>query len=387
MLKKFLLMGAVAGFLAACSDSDSSQAPEQETASLESSSSENSENSSSSLLKEESSSAAAESATDSSANGSEMSSAVQDSGAGSSSETAAESSSSQEESTSSSSDDFNVPHYDKLPFDTAGVKPEVYEFLDIDGEFAEEYASEYAEYGDSAKNIRWLFPVDFEGYCYTIDEPNGEFGGGLQMGAGPLEMLIIAREDSLMYADFRECSGLGWDGCRRQKHAYTQKITVGEDVFYYGEFDDKYLLIQMTDSLLSQWSIANPSYVPVKDTSKHTGWPKSLFEGNSLVAFVGDDSSSAYVDTIYIAKYNVKITDVENTWIFENETCTAEGYERPAGMEKKESCNAYIAYHNESKACIRRNLGTESFVRLCRPQQDVYASWGVWCILDQEKPD
>ena len=312
---------------------------------------------------------------------------MQDSGAGSSSETAAESSSSQEESTSSSSDDFNVPHYDKLPFDTAGVKPEVYEFLDIDGEFAEEYASEYAEYGDSAKNIRWLFPVDFEGYCYTIDEPNGEFGGGLQMGAGPLEMLIIAREDSLMYADYRECSGLGWDGCRREKHAYTQKITVGEDVFFYGEFDDEFLLIQMTDSLLSQWSIANPSYVPVKDTSKHTGWPKSLFEGNSLVAFVGDDSSSAYVDTIYIAKYNVKITDVENTWIFENETCTAEGYERPAGMEKKESCNAYIAYHNESKACIRRNLGTESFVRLCRPQQDVYIRSDIWCILDQEKPD
>ena len=58
MLKKFLLMGAVTGFLSACGDSDSSQAPEQETASLESSSSENSENSSSSLIKEESYSAA-----------------------------------------------------------------------------------------------------------------------------------------------------------------------------------------------------------------------------------------------------------------------------------------------------------------------------------------
>lgn len=369
MLKKFLLMGAVAGMFAACSDSSTTLITQQELLA------DSDEISSSDEAVESSSSQKAE--------GKEGKSSAKESVESSSSEDTEESSSS-EESTSSSSDDFNVPHYDKLPFDTAGVKPEVYEFLDIDGEFAEEYASEYAEYGDSAKNIRWLFPVDFEGYCYTIDEPNGEFGGGLQMGAGPLEMLIIAREDSLMYADFRECSGLGWDDCRREKHAYTQKITVGEDVFYYGEFDDKFLLIQMTDSLLSQWSIANPSYVPVKDTSKHTGWPKSLFEGNSLVAFVGDDSSSAYVDTIYIAKYNVKITDVENTWIFENETCTAEGYERPAGMEKKESCNAYIAYHNESKACIRRNLGTESFVRLCRPQQDVYASWGVWCILDEE---
>lgn len=350
-MKKFLMAGLAAFLFAACDDSSSSQAPEQEQpeTATESSSSETSVESSS----------------------------AEDSVESSSSEETEESSSSEDIEESSSSD---ASHYDKLPFDTTGVKPDVYEFLPVDEGY-------YSQFGDSAKNIHWLFPVDFEGYCYTIDEPNGEFGGGFQMGAGPLEMLIIAREDSLMYADFRECTGLGWDDCRREKHAYTQKITVGEDVFYYGEFDDKFLLIQMTDSLLTQWSIANPSYVPVKDTSKHTGWPKKMFEGDSLVTFVGDDSSSAYVDTIYIAKYNVKITNVENTWIFENDTCSAMGYERPAGMEKKESCYAYIDYHNESKACIKRNLGTESFVRLCRPQKDVYASWKVWCILDQEKPD
>jgi hypothetical protein len=147
------------------------------------------------------------------------------------------------------------------------------------------------------------------------------------------------------------------------------------------------MLVKLTDSTVTVWTISNPSYNPPPAVDGPTGWPKSFFEGNSLVTFVGDDPNSDYVDTIYIEKYNVKITDYESTWIFENETCTDRGYKKTPEMGSDESCYARIKYHNESKACIKRNLGTASFVRLCRPQKDVYASWKVWCILDQEKPD
>lgn len=390
MLKKFLMMGAVAGMFVACGDSDSSQAPEQETASLESSSSEDSENSSSSLSKEESSSAA-ESATDSLANGSEMSSAVQDgssssqdSGAGTSSEIAAE---------SSSSESSKVPRYDKLPFDTTGVKPDVYDFVPVDtGAKQETYKYEpidesyYTSYGENAKNIRWVYPRDYEGYCYIIDEPNGEYGGGFMSTSAYLERVVIVQDDSLLYADLYECSDYVWDGCRNSKDAYLAKIKIGDDVYYYREFEDELKLVQLTDSTVSEWTVKNPSYVaPVVES--HSGWPKSMFADDALVTFVGDDPNSDYADTLYIEKYNVKITDGENTWIFENDTCTERGYSPASDLSASESCSGYIKYHNESKACIKRNLGTASFVRLCRPQKDVYASWKVWCILDQEKPD
>ena len=390
MLKKFLMMGAVVGMFVACGDSDSSQAPEQETASLESSSSEDSENSSSSLSKEESSSAA-ESATDSLANGSEMSSAVQDgssssqdSGAGTSSEIAAE---------SSSSESSKVPRYDKLPFDTTGVKPDVYDFVPVDtGAKQETYKYEpidesyYTSYGENAKNIRWVYPRDYDGYCYIIDELNGEYGGGFMSTSAYLERVVIVQDDSLLYADLYECSDYVWDGCRNSKDAYLAKIKVGDDVYYYREFEDELKLVQLTDSTVSEWTVKNPSYVaPVVES--HSGWPKSMFADDALVTFVGDDPNSDYADTLYIEKYNVKITDGENTWIFENDTCTERGYSPASDLSASESCSGYIKYHNESKACIKRNLGTASFVRLCRPQKDVYASWKVWCILDQEKPD
>ena len=362
MLKKLLSFGAtasVAAALFACGDSDSSsQAPGQDIPQV----------------------------------GSESSSS-QDSVESSSSEQTEASSSSEEPTISSSSEESKLPQYDKLPFDTTGVKPDVYDFVPVDtGAKQETYKYEpidesyYASYGENAKNIRWVYPRDYEGYCYIIDEPNGEYGGGFMSTSAYLERVVIVQDDSLLYADLYECSDYVWDGCRNSKDAYLAKIKVGEDIFYYRKFEDELKLVQLTDSTVSEWTVKNPSYVaPVVES--HSGWPKSMFADDALVTFVGDDPNSDYADTLYIEKYNVKITDGENTWIFENDTCTERGYSPASDLSASESCSGYIKYHNESKACIKRNLGTASFVRLCRPQKDVYASWKVWCILDQEKPD
>lgn len=389
MLKKFLMAGAVACLFAACGDSDSSQAPEQgENAALESSSGD--------------ASIISSSGTESSSSGNVAAgSSATDSAASSSSQEAQTSSASQEQATSSataapessSSESSKVPRYDKLPFDTTGVKPDVYDFVPVDtGAKQETYKYEpidesyYASYGENAKNIRWVYPRDYEGYCYIVDEPNGEYGGGFMSTSAYLERVVIVQDDSLLYADLYECSDYVWDGCRNSKDAYLAKIKVGEDIFYYREFEDELKLVQLTDSTVSEWTVKNPSYVaPVVES--HSGWPKSMFADDALVTFVGDDPNSDYADTLYIEKYNVKITDGENTWIFENDTCTERGYSPASDLSASESCSGYIKYHNESKACIKRNLGTASFVRLCRPQKDVYASWKVWCILDQEKPD
>lgn len=384
MVKKFLMAGIAACLFAACDESTSSQAPEQEeVAALESSSGD--------------ASIISSSGTESSSSGNVAAGfSATDPAASSSSQEAQTSSASQEQATSSATaapESSKVPRYDKLPFDTTGVKPDVYDFVPVDtGAKQETYKYEpidesyYASYGENAKNIRWVYPRDYEGYCYIIDEPNGEYGGGFMSTSAYLERVVIVQDDSLLYADLYECSDYVWDGCRNSKDAYLAKIKVGDDVYYYREFEDELKLVQLTDSTVSEWTVKNPTYVaPIVES--HSGWPKSMFADDALVTFVGDDPNFDYADTLYIEKYNVKITDGENTWIFENDTCTERGYSPASDLSASESCSGYIKYHNESKACIKRNLGTASFVRLCRPQKDVYASWKVWCILDQEKPD
>ena len=311
MVKKFLMAGIAACLFAACDESTSSQAPEQEeVVAVESSSGDDSIVSSSGTESSSSENVAA-------------GSSATDPAASSSSQEAQTSSASQEQATSSataapessSSEESKLPQYDKLPFDTTGVKAEVYDFVPVDtGAKQETYKYEpidesyYASYGENAKNIRWVYPRDYEGYCYIVDEPNGEYGGGFMSTSAYLERVVIVQDDSLLYADLYECSDYVWDGCRNSKDAYLAKIKVGEDIFYYREFEDELKLVQLTDSTVSEWTVKNPSYVaPVVES--HSGWPKSMFADDALVTFVGDDPNSDYADTLYIEKYNVKITD------------------------------------------------------------------------------
>ena len=326
MLKNFLLIAAVASLLGACGDSDTLQTviDDHETASESSSS-----------------------------------------------EVHAVSSSSPETLGSSSSEG-------QLPFDTVGATFEIYGY--------ERYGSDMQEYGENSKNVVMVEQKNFSS-CYVKEVPNGEVGVTYMATGSPMDWLLIAREDSLLMSDVQNCSTYVWGDCRKDEYAYTQKISVGEEVFYYGEFEKNLMLVQLTDSTVSVWYKKNPSYVVPQaqiDTNRHSGWKKSLFENDSLVTFVGDDSSSAFVDTIFIEKYNVKITNVQNTWIFENETCTSLGYKAAPGITPEESCMAAGKYRNDAIKCIQRNMGVSSdvFPRLCRPYGVANQYMGVWCILD-----
>lgn len=360
MLKNFLLVSAFAGAFFACSDSDSTSVTQEALPEVE-----------------DESSSSEQSAGLSSEHAASSSSAKKTEGE-SSAEDEAESSSSEEVVESSSSED-------KLPFDTTGVEPKIYRY----GPLLEHEDSTYfkEEFGDKIKDAFWVATGD-SGYCYTIDEPTGELGGGY-VTYGPAQYMIIEQNDSLLFSDSRNCSTYDWGDCRDDEYAYTQKITVGEDTFYYGEFKSTLLLIKLTDSTITQWTVRNPRYVPpVQDTTVH-GWGKRWFEGDSLVTFVNANPNSDYVDTIFIEKYNVKIIGVETTWIFENDTCTKKGFVPKPGSTPAESCYDYIKYYNEAAKCIQRNMGLSdgNFARLCRPEPYRYKGWNVWCILDGEKED
>ena len=354
MLKKLLSFGATASVavaLFACGDSDSSsQAPGQDIPQV----------------------------------GSESSSS-QDSVESSSSEQTEASSSSEEPTISSSSEEPSRDSIiDKLPFDTTGVEPEIYHY----GPLIEDEDSLFHKelFGDKIKDAFWVLPEN-NGYCYTIDEPEGELGGGY-ITNGPDQYIIIEQNDSLLLSDSRNCTTYEWGDCHDDEYAYTQKMTVGEDTFYYGEFKSRLLLIKLTDSTITQWTVRNPSYVPpAQDTTIH-GWAKRWFEDDSLVTFVGANPNSDYVDTIFIEKYNVKIIGVETTWIFENDTCTKKGFVPKPGSTPAESCYDYIKYYNEAAKCIQRNMGLSdgNFARLCRPEPHRYRQSDVWCILDADKP-
>ena len=370
MLKKFLslvLTGSVTFAFFAC-DETSSQAPEQETPQVGSESS--SSEISSSLQDSAESSSAKDAAASSS---SEISAVSSSSGEFSSQDTAGQNSNGQEDPPA------------KLPFDTTGVEPEVYHY----GPLVEDEDAAYHReiFGDKIDDAYWVLAED-NGYCYTIDEPEGELGGGY-ITYGPDQYIIIEQNDSLLLSDSRNCTTYDWGDCRDDEYAYTQKITVGEDSFYYGEFKSKLLLIKLTDTTITQWAVRNPSYVPpAQDTTVH-GWAKSWFEEDPMVTFVGANPNSDYVDTIFIEKYNLKITDLETTWIFENETCTKLGYKAAPGITPAESCKAYIEHYNEGAKCIQRNmeLPRTKFARLCRPEPFRYRQSDVWCILDADKPD
>ena len=96
----------------------------------------------------------------------------------SSSEASVISSSSQNVTESSSSEELPLQdttakktHFDKLPFDTTGVEPDIYHY----GPLLEDEDSTYFKeiFGEKVKDAFWVQPED-DGYCYTIDEPEGE---------------------------------------------------------------------------------------------------------------------------------------------------------------------------------------------------------------------
>ena len=364
-----ILTAAAASLIVACDGSSSSeQITLAEDAEI-SSSTPDTALSSSSEVSSETSSDVSSSATSSSSQEPSSSEAASSSEAISSSEV------------SSSDSAPKIVKLDALPFDTTGIKPDTLHYTHLLDENFDETDLRYykREFGENLEN--YIFVTEGDGYyCHVGSGGAGGLGDikNVYTVQLPSDCILMVREDSLLFTNIGNCTALNWDSCRTHdaEYAYTQKIMVGDDTFYYGEFEKILLLVQVTDSTITNWETQNPSYTP--PAPKKFEWNKSDFEDDTLVTFISND-------TIFIEKYNLKITDYENTWIFGDENCTTQGYKREAGMTDEESCYAGEKYHNAAIECRQRNLGITSpriFPSLCRPKINITND--VWCILDEE---
>ena len=334
MLKKFLFAGALACMLSSCGESDSSQSPEVP-----------------SLGK-----------TGSSSSGDMVS---------------------------------PIPVMDTLPFDTTGIKPQVLIYRIVpDGVPAETRAQNPEMWGQ-----RISVTEDVE-YCTSQTYESGKIAVTYKRGYPyDFDYFLLEQGDSLMFAKVLVCDEYPLWGTCRGDGTYSKKIMVGNEAFFYvkhewataqwNEWEAE--LIQLKDSTITIWKKKNPSYVEmildemILDTvaAKPTrGWKKSVFEEDSLVTFVGELNEYRRIDTIFIEKYNLKITDEGSTWIFENKTCSSYGYKKDTTKTMQEQCKDEEDFRNGFVDCTAKNMKTPEGVypRLCRPLKIEHSS--VWCILD-----
>lgn len=373
MLKKFLTIGAVAFMLAACDDPSSSSEPAAPPGSSQD-------------IAESSSSQA-------------MSSSFEASAASSSSKSVVS----------------KIPVLDSLPFDTLDAKQEFYNYKydEVDPFTPEQRAAEGADgvlgrYINAQKKERPYCSID-----EIYESGKARFSSKISWSAD-IKFAFLVREDSLLLAEADDCVSPAWGACGNE-NTYFQKILVGDEVFYYdnkiaeaGKIWLESRLIRLTDSTITIWIKSNPLYTSViyiqhVDTVAiihREGWPMDMFEGDSLVTILGytdtlymlegDSVTMRFngIDTIFIEKYNLKITDKENTWIFGNHIC--DKYPPvldtvPASPEAE--CRGHEIDYNRAIDCIHRNMNAPEGVypRLCRPERIVSDS--VWCFLDEEMPE
>ena len=372
MLKKFLTIGAVAFMLAACDDPSSSSEPVAPPGSS------------------------------------------QDVAESSSSQAVSSSSEVPAASSSSESVVSKIPVLDSLPFDTLDAKQEFYNYKydEVDPFTPEQRAAEGADgvlgrYINAKKKER--------PYC-SIDEiyDSGKARFSSKVTWTDIKFAFLVREDSLLFSKAGDCVSPAWGACENG-YPYFQKIMVGNEVFYYGnktaEAGKTWLesrLIRLTDSTITIWIKSNPLYTSViyvqhVDTVAiihREGWPMDMFEGDSLVTILGytdtlympegDSLTMRFdgIDTIFIEKYNLKITDKEGMWIFGGHICNK--YPPvldtvPASPEAE--CRGHEIDYNRAIDCIHRNMNAPEGVypRLCRPERIVSDS--VWCFLDEDMPE
>ena len=282
---------------------------------------------------------------------------------------------------------------DTLPFDTTGIKSQVFSYKKPEEVFTAEGLRQHKEkYGEFWENYIYLEWFSKE-YCVGV-------GSGIDNGwktkMKPTRnnyvqpSVFYVREDSLLFGPAMRCrQSLSWGACDSTAF-YSGKITVGNNDFYYNESEKS--LIQLNDSTITVWYADGRLYIPSTEVDMDSvyetpsSWSTDTFKGDSMLTIIENKNNSYYVDTIIVEKYNVKITDDGYTWIFENETCKAWGYKNNPSKTSAENCNARAERYNESFDCIRRNMGAPEGVRvsLCRPK--TVTSLSTWCILDQDKP-
>lgn len=282
---------------------------------------------------------------------------------------------------------------DTLPFDTTGIKSQVFSYKKPEKIFTAEglrqHKEKYGEFWENFIHLEWATKE----YCVGV-------GSGIDNGwktkMKPSRdnyvqpSVFYVREDSLMFGPAMRCrQSLSWGACDSTAF-YSGKITVGNNDFYYNESEKS--LIQLNDSTITVWYADGRLYIPSTEVDMDSvyetpsSWSTDTFKGDSMLTIIENKNNSYYVDTIIVEKYNVKITDNGYTWIFENETCKAWGYKNDPSKTSSENCDARAERYNESFDCVRRNMGAPNgiLVSLCRPNKTNYRS--IWCILDEDMP-
>jgi len=281
---------------------------------------------------------------------------------------------------------------DTLPFDTTGIKSQVFSYKKPEEVFTAEglrqHKEKYGEFWENFIHLEWASKE----YCVGVGSINDDWKTKMKPTRNNYVQpsVFYVREDSLMFGPAMRCrQSLSWGACDSTAF-YSGKITVGNNDFYYNESEKS--LIQLNDSTITVWYADGRLYIPSTEVDMDSvyetpsSWSTDTFEGDSMLTIIENKNNSYYVDTIIVEKYNVKITDDGYTWIFESETCKAWGYKNDPSKTSSENCDARAKRYNDASDCIRRNMGAPNgiLVSLCRPNKNKYRS--IWCILDEDMP-
>lgn len=288
------------------------------------------------------------------------------------------SSSSNEDAINSSFEESSssIIKLDTLPFDTTGTaqRPMIYFYTSENREGFDEYYDFYHDKTlDDVSNIIIARPVGY--YCRlhfsmydSLENIYMQYND-----ADYFQYVLMHKGDSLMYSSLRYCNEQEWRKCEEEEenHAfYYEKIVVQNDTFYYSKTNSRFVLLSITDSTILQWEKIRPDYIPPPPQKECLS--SYLKESDTLAKVIS-------CDTLYIEKYNLKITDNDGTWIFENETCS---FGDPRYYNDSTQCtNEY----NSRARCLLKVMNTYKVPRLCRGNTS-FDRTGVWCILDEEKP-
>ena len=307
----------------------------------------------------------------------------EEAGVSSSLEALSESSSSQKSAESSSSEESVLQSSvsETLPFDTTGIKPQYIKYTVDPDTFSNETREKAGQFlGHYITTDEIVNPYCMVMHVYESGKIVTDYMGVREVS----NCVLVVREDSLMFSNIQKCRNVPiWGSCQNAE-AYSRKIKVGDDEYYFGVSEKQLQLTQLTDSTMTIWIATNPSYEP-KETTPST-WKKSVFEKDTMVTSVANKVDPSYVDTISIKKYGLTITDWGSTWIFENETCTTKDFVHDTTRTPRDQCKDWEKHRNSFVDCTARNMKTPKGVypRLCRPTKIKDSS--VWCILDSEMP-
>lgn len=270
-------------------------------------------------------------------------------------------------------DTSKIKKLDKLPLDTSeGLTIHHFAYVTdyADGRLIPEMQEKF---GDDVGDVVVIY--DSSEYCHVIYRNTGTMSATAVHELNEDTYVLLNREDSLLFQRTILCTDLSWDGCMRRGTGYMEKIIVDNELYYYSEDSNYQELAQLKYPFVYKWLIMKSAH---RESMQWKGWDKSLFANDSMVTFISDD-------TLFIEKYNLKITDEERTWVFENETCTQMGHEWDTSGSIEHTCEDFEEFYNAAIPCIQRNMGVSSDVypRLCRKKGKTYSD-DVWCILDRE---